>query len=263
MFRVVLANLSADARAVAPLAHHEVRDMPAGNLQALLENFCAIDPIENAVADTEIRVQVRSDSFLLRTERKKIILYDAQRRDLAGQILTVARAMEELDGSAARARAEAILQARGATEPAPTGPELPAPAPPAAASKARLLALSVAAAGLLAALFQVASPGKAAGLPAGFVPLAPAELAERQAQLAGVYLTGNAPGQHGIVVADPAQLKLFELGTVEAPRIIYAAYQLGRVGGKLGFATDQPGGVIAVTAGGQLVYCGETYQRIP
>jgi len=35
------------------------------------------------------------------------------------------------------------------------------------------------------------------------------------------------------------------------------------VGPKLCLATDQPGGVIEVTAEGNLTYCGEAYHRIP
>ncbi|MDI1336575.1 MAG: hypothetical protein PSU94_10390 [Lacunisphaera sp.] len=261
MYHVILVNLSADARCVAAQAYVEKRALPPDALADLLRDFCEIDPIENAVADTEIRVKVGGNSYLLRTEQKKLILYDAHRRDLPGQIFTVAQAMEELDGSAAKARAQTILLARGETEPAPTGPVAVAP-PPVLSSKSRVIALAVMA-GLMAAGLWLVAPEKAAGPPAGFVPLAPEEWAERQAGLAGVYLTGSEPGQHGIVVTDPEQLKLFELGTVAAPRVIYAECRLGRLGGQLGFATDQPGGFIEITADGNLAYSGEIFQRVP
>jgi hypothetical protein len=83
------------------------------------------------------------------------------------------------------------------------------------------------------------------------------------AALTGVYLTGSEPGQHGIVIMGPGEMKLFELAAVEAPRVVYAGYRPGRIGARLSLATDQPGGVIEVATDGRLVYCGETYQRIP
>jgi hypothetical protein len=98
---------------------------------------------------------------------------------------------------------------------------------------------------------------------AGFVPLEGAERDAVQAGLTGVYLTGNEPGQHGIVLSNPGELKLFELGGVEAPRIVYATYSARRNGTKLILATDQPGGAIEVRDNATLVYGGETYRRIP
>ncbi len=264
MYSVALVNLSPDARAVAAHAHVELRDVPPDALRALLRNFCEIDPIENALGDTEIRVNVRHEKYLLRTEQKKLILYDVYHRELPAQMLTVEQAMVELDGTAAAARSESILQARLEAGPvAPPGPELPVAAPPPVASKPRVIALSLAAGLLLVAIIYLAAPFAAGGPPAGFVPIAASELEQAQTALIGVYLTGSEPGQHGIVVTGPGELKLFELGAVEAPRVVYAGYRLGRIGPKLCLATDQPGGVIEVTAEGNLVYCSETYLRIP
>jgi len=267
MYHVILINLAADARAVAASAHVELRDVSPGALEVLLRNFGGIDPIENAVAEAEIRVQIRHESYLLTSENKKLILYDAHRRELPGQILTVEEAMQELDGTASSARAQAMLQARaeaGAVEVPSAGPVPPAMAPPPRASKPRVLALSFTAVLLLAAILWLGGASAAdATIPDEFVPVAAAEIDGLQASLAGVYLTGNEPGQHGIVVTGPGEMKLFELAAVEAPRTVYAGYRPGRIGGKLCLATDQPGGVIEVATDGNLVYGGETYLRIP
>jgi hypothetical protein len=99
--------------------------------------------------------------------------------------------------------------------------------------------------------------------PALFHPLAPAESAELQLSLPGVYMTGNQPGQHGIVFLTNGELKLFELSARTAPRLVYASGKLGRAGTQLAVATDQPGGSIMVTDRDTLVYCGEVYRRIP
>ena len=259
MYNVILVNLAPDARSFAALSHLERRDVGPEDLLVLLRNFCDVDPIENTTADAEIRVQVRRESYLLRTEQKKLILYDALRRDLPAQIFTVEEVMAELDGTATATRTQSIREARAEAEPV----VVPERAPSAAPSKLRLIALAATAVILLAAIITLAGPFGADGHPPGFVRVEPAERAGLEAKLTGVYLTGNEPGQHGIVVTGPGELKLFELGTVEAPRVVYVSYQLGRVDAKLCLATDQPGGLIEVLADGNLAYGGESYQRIP
>lgn len=265
MYSVILVNLSADARSVAALAHVERRNVAPAELEVLLRNFCAIDPMENAVADTEIRVQVRNEHYLLRSAQGKLILYDAHRRELPAQILSIAEAMRELDGTATSARHRVILQARAEAAPAsvPSGPAMPVGEPPPAPSRPRLLVLSVAAVWLLAAVLWLAAPFAVDRTPPGFVSVEAVERTRLHAALTGVYLTGTEPGQHGIVIMGPGEMKLFELAAVEAPRVVYAGYRPGRIGARLCLATDQPGGVVEVAADGGLVYCGETYKRIP
>lgn len=263
MYNVTLVNLAADARAVATFAHVELRDAKPDVLRALLANFCEIDPIENAAGDTEIRVQVRHESYLIRTEQKRLILYDARNRELPGQIFTLEQVMTELDGTAAAARHEAIQTARpeaGTGESAAPGPVVAPAAPP---NTLRLAGLVVTAGILLGAIVWLAAPFPADGAPPGFTAVEPGERAGLETSLTGVYLTGNEPGQHGIVLGGTGELKLFELGVVEAPRVIHVSYELGRVEAKLCLATDQPGGLIEVQADGNLLYGGEVYQRIP
>jgi len=118
---------------------------------------------------------------------------------------------------------------------------------------------------LLAGIMWLAGTSAGSGrLPEGFIPLPDAERESINAALTGVYFTGTEAGQHGIVIIGPTDLKLVELAATEAPRVVYATYRAGRVEGRLQLATDQPGGAIAVAEdGNMLVFCGETYQRIP
>lgn len=265
MFNLVLINLTPDARQMARDAYLEQHNVGLDALRVRLEGFCEIDPIENSAGDTEIRVQVRNEKYLLRTEQRKLVLYDVNRRDLPGQLLTVAQALVELDGTAAAARRDAVEQARALTiAPFMLAPDLPAPPPVPRASKPRVVALTVAIMTLLAAIAWLMFPhGSARSVPAGFVPLPAGEREQLPASLTGVYLTGSEPGQHGIVITGPQELKLFELGATDAPRVIYASFRPGRVGEKLVLATDQPGGAVEVLADGNLRYGGETYARIP
>ena len=78
-----------------------------------------------------------------------------------------------------------------------------------------------------------------------------------------MYLTGNEPGQHGIVVDQSGELKLFELGAVAAPRVVHALAVLGRRQAQLCYQTDQLGGLIEIKNYETLIYCGETYARLP
>lgn len=263
MYKVSLINLTPDAGSVAPLSHRELPGVPPGDLERLLRKFCAIDPVENAVADTEIRVQVRQESYLLRSEHGKLILYDVHRRDIPAQIMTVEAALRELDGSAALDRLQALATARG-LEGIGAAPAAPPPASESARPRPRVVASLVAVAALLLAAISWLQPAAPAGdRPAGFVPLSGEEAVQVSSRLVGVYLTGTDPGHHGIAIMGPGQLKLFELAAVEAPRVVYAEYRPGRIGQWLVLITDQPGGTIEVTTGGHLLYDGETYQRIP
>ncbi|MES1194258.1 MAG: hypothetical protein ABUL65_00095, partial [Opitutus sp.] len=224
MYNVILVNLAPDARSFAAMSHLERHDVGTEDLVGLLRNFCEVDPVENTTADAEIRVLARRESYLLRTEQKKLILYDTRRRDIPAQILTVEEAMAELDGTASAQRIQAILEKRAEVAPAAGNEVLLERAPPAAPSMPRMIALAAVAVGLLAAIIFLAAPFGHNNRPAGFVLADKAERAGLEARLIGVYMTGSEPGQHGIVVTGPRELKLFEMGTVEAPRVVYANY---------------------------------------
>lgn len=263
MYTITLINLSADARSIDDLAQVEQRDLGEDALRERLSCFCAIDPLESAGADAEIRVQVRRERYLVRAAQGKLILYDMSRRELPAQILTVEEVLRELNGTALAARDRAVLRARADAGPGETGPVPPVAAPAPVNRKPRVLVLSAIAGLLAATIFFAAAPLGDESIPPGFAPLADPEREELYKALTGVYMTGSEPGQHGIVVSGPGELKLFELAAVEAPRVVYASYQPGRIGGKVVLATDQLGGLIDVPGNGNLEYCGEIYRRLP
>ena len=139
----------------------------------------------------------------------------------------------------------------------------PVMVPTAAPSKLRVIAMTITVVLLLGAILYLSAPFADSDVRTGFVPVKPAERNGLARSLTGVYLTGSEPGQHGIVLGGPGELKLFELAAIEAPRVVFATYELERVGPMLCLATDQPGGMIEVPGNDTLVYCGEIYQRIP
>lgn len=262
MYRVTLINLAPDARTAAPAlvpVEREVAD-DAG-MRGLLEAFLQLDPVENATADPEMRVRVRHESYVVRLGQKRLILLDALQRDLPAQILGSAEVMAELDGTAGRERTRLQLERVAASAP-------PAAAPPVPAGSAeaihgpRLLAL----AGLVA--LQALGLGwlwwpEREDRGAEVERVASAEAEALLGRQAGVYLTGDRPGEHGIALTTGGELRLFELQAVNAPRVVRLDAQLVRRDGALAFATGQPGGAILVVDRDTLVYGGETYRRIP
>lgn len=262
-YNVILVNLTPDARSVDAAGNRiERRGVSDVELRALLENFCAIDPVENAAADTEIRVQVRGQSCLLQAGNRKLLYYDALKRDAPGHPMSVDEVMAELDGSAGAARAapslEAALKGVAARGGAPRLPPRPAPRRNVAVIATMAIVASLLAAGIAALRFSRTSDAR----PAGFSPLGAADAKTVRASLEGVYLSGIEPGRHGIVVSATGELRLFQLQAEAPPRLVHARGIPGRLGGQLCIATDQPGGLVAIPDPETLMYCGETYRRV-
>lgn len=259
MYDVTLINLTADARSAAVDANRvDFRALPAERLRELLQNFAALDAIENASADPEVRVQTHGRSFLVHSARGKLILQDVLNRDVATQSMTAEEAMSEIDGSAAVARAMRAQTAVPWVVPAEEIVTSPAPR-----QRARRIALVAVATLLLAALVALRlDRGEGRAFP-GFTPLAENEAAAIRATLAGVYLTGTEPGDHGISIFDTGEVRLFQFRAGDTPGLVYADAKLGRRGEAVCIATDQPGGLITVPNQTSLVYCGETYNRVP
>jgi hypothetical protein len=263
MYDVVLTRLAPDAHSAADSFARTERDgLTDSDLRILLGSFCAIAAVENAVAAPEIQVKTGRQTFMIRTGQKKLMLYDAVHRELPAFVVGVDEAMAELDGSAPAGR-DASVHQHAADARTQAAARLPPVRPGAVASKPRLVAMGAAACALLGLLIFWRMEQRPAGLPAGFQAIQPAESAGLQAALVGVYLTGNQPGQHGIVFISTGDVKLFELMALAPPRIVYASGRLGRVGTKLVLATDQPGGAIEITNRNALIYGGAVYRRIP
>ena len=258
MYDVTLHNLAADARTAADsFARIEFPALTAPELQALLESFCEIDAVENAVAAPEIRIKVRNERYVICTGEKHLMLYDAAHRELPALVLTVGGVMAELDGSAQAARNTSVHEHQLAAA------EQESAAPVPRASRPRLLTLGATAGALLGAIIALRMGSRTVVIPGTFHALKSAEVAELEPALVGVYLTGNQPGQHGLVFNRADELKLFELTARSAPQMVGASGEWGRIGPRLVLATNQPGGLIEITGKDTLVYCGEVYRRIP
>lgn len=263
MYNLTLVNLSADARTAAANdgGAVELKGISAEELQTLLDNFCGLDAVQNVTADPEIRIQSRHESYLVRTGQKKLFLYDVLNREAPAQVLTPAQVIAELDGSAMASRTSApFMFARAAVDE----PALVVSAPPRDGVNLMRVAVMLVLIAALSGAIHFVRPTDETDTAAGqLVPPDPTEQHGLQLALAGVYMTGAQPGQHGIVLTSTGELKLFEVNSQTAPGVVYAKGRLGRIGPKLALATDQPGGTIQIADNDTLVYCGETYRRIP
>ena len=108
MFNVTLVNLSADASA-ADTAHDrsDLGELPAAQVQALLEQFARLDAVSNADAEPQINLSVRSGKFIVRTGRGKLFLYNARDSAQPYAELTAAEIVSQLLGEADFAGSEA------------------------------------------------------------------------------------------------------------------------------------------------------------
>lgn len=266
MYNVTLINLDPDARSAgADWEKIERRGISAGDVRALLRNFCELDPVENATAEPEIRVQAPDQSVLVRMGNRKLMVYDMHNRENPAHVLTLDEVMAELDGTAAAARDAAQLAKAMANAAAAVPAASPVPVRPPAprASLPRMIALALGAAILAGILIWLRVASTVDVRPAGFTRIPAAEAAELQRSLSGVYVTGTQPGQHGIVLTPTGELRLFEFRAIDAPRRVQASGTWGRVGSTLCLATDQPGGLITLSDRNAWVYCGETYRKVP
>jgi hypothetical protein len=268
MFNVTLINLSPDARTVvADSGPVNLGSIPAGELTRLLETFVGIDALQNSKADPEIRVQVRRDRFIVRTSNGKLILQDARNLSEPAYVLSAGEIIAELDGSAAARRTAPPIPlpsqfdsySANSTSPA-TGTELPPPVVVEPSWPWALIGLVL----LLAGYIGYAEwTGRAASAAPALAPLTQAERQAEDAVLTGVYTTGSAPGQHGIILLGDGKLKLYRTFAQAAPGVVYGTYRLGRLDAKIALSTDQPGGLITVRDRDTLEFCGELYRRVP
>ena len=262
MFKTILVNLEADAtRASVELGRRSLGELPPKDVLVLLERFRMLDQLQNFEADPEIILETRRRKRVVRVNVGNLCLYDPSNILASAHVLSPEEIIAELDRTAAvpvrhsAADTEDFLAnlRRKRTVPRPVLPLRPGP-------RAGLAAAAILLAGYLAYAYLATTP--AAG--ASFAPLAAGgEYDALQENLVGVYMTGNQPGDHGIVLDTGGALKIFELTAQGAPSLIRDTYRLGRIGGPVCALCTQPGGPIWIKGRDSVEYCGETYKRLP
>ncbi len=269
MIRITISNLARDAgSASADLGRRSLGELSNEGTIALLEKFRALDPVENLEAEPEIVLETRLNKFVIRTIQQRLYLYNPRRIDEPALKLSAEQIVAEVDGTAAAARTRAPFPAR--QDSTPTGEFgdqahlLPAPAPPEnLLESSHRLALAAALVGLSGYVVYPAL------LPMPADPAPPFEaihdvgqIEKLHSQVAGVYVTGNNPGDRGIALAEDGTLKLFELNADSSPSLLQSTFQVGRSAGAFAVSGRQIGGLILPLGKTTLRYAGETYRRV-
>jgi hypothetical protein len=264
MFKITLINLAKDAtQASRDLGRQNLGDVPPAETRLLLERFQGLDFIQNFEADPEILLETRRYKRVVRVNHGKLCLYNPGNHLESGLQLTPDEIIAELDGSTAARSARSLFAEPPspllALRREPATPGLTLPLRP--RLRASLAALALGLAGYLAYAALSAEPASAAER---FEPLIESKQNESLlTNLVGVYMTGNRPGDHGLVLDAGGALKLFELNSLGAPSLIRDTYRVGRIDGMLCGLCNQPGGPIWMNGRDTLTYCGETYRRLP
>src|SRR5689334_14769362 len=220
-FSVTLVALEADgSRANAELGENRLGDVPAEELQQLLERFRVIDPIELVTADPEIIIENRRSKFVVRAGEGKLYLQDKSKFDDPTLALTSAEILAELDGSAkadrirraneAKEREVAALAAEREAQPiiVPVVQQ-----PPSALGASHRAGLAAVAACLLGYIgFSLWPSAGAAESELNFELLTDAkEVTRLRTEVVGVYMTGSQPGDHGIALTADGAVRFFTL----------------------------------------------------
>ena len=264
MFQVTLRHLDATA-AHANQTFEEIclERVRADKLLVLLTNFAGIDAHQNNEAEPEISIDAAAGRFLVRSDSRRLLLQNTRRYDEPAIALSPEEVIGEVDGTAPAARRAAAIAYVETLAPFPVPAEEPAYVPPPKPKEKPSWAMFAVSIVMGAALiFQLSSAREAA---AGKEPawLDDDAATTQREDLAGVYLTGTGPGQHGIALTADGSIKIFEFNAALAPSVVNDNYRPGYFGEKLVLGTTQPGGPITVSNPTTLFYGGETFRRLP
>ena len=269
-FSVTLVALQPDGqRASLDFGENAVGQMAVDELRQLLERFRVVDPLELITADPEIIIENRRTKFSVRSGEGKLYLRDQSKYDEPTLALSSSEILAELDGSAKAERIrrgaevaerEAAARAVLAETEAVAAPVERSPSMLKRGHRAGLAAVGTC---LLAYLVFALWPAASLAGATNFELLTEEkEIARLRADIAGVYMAGSRPGDHGIALTADGAIRLFALNAKAPPSQLRGTFQLGRSDGQLCLRTQQAGGLIRFTGPETLTFGTETYQRI-
>lgn len=256
MYSVTSVNLSPDGTsASASFGENELGEMSATDLLALLEKLRHLDALENHEADAHLLVQGRSGRFLVRTGQGRLFLYNARDALEPYAQLTAEEIIVQLDRTAVTVAP--FARRSDAAE------ATPARAVEKKSASHRATAFGILAAGLALngyTLYSVTYVDSVRAKPSVKLVSEPAELAQRERELSGLFATGDQRGDRTIRIAPGGRIAFAELGAKGGPGNGIDTFRVGHRGTRLCLATEGSG-VIDVMNADTLVYYGDTYKR--
>lgn len=257
--KVTLVNLDRTAtHAATKFGRVLLPELTDADATALLHRFRQLDAIENFESDPEIILESHRTKRLIRLNDGRLCLYNPANHLEAAVVLTPEEIVRELSFTAMAARLENPGVVAAAARATYNGPVTPRPRSRRPLHPAHRAALAAAIVTLVVNLL-LHLPHAEASLLDQFerVPVDATVIG-----LAGVYVTGNEPGDHGIVIGDDGDLKLFRLNRTGAPDLLRERFEPGRIGRDSCLLPSRTRIPIWTGAANTLTYCGETYRRV-
>ncbi len=264
MIRTTLVRLDAHAAHASPdFGTKVLGELSPDQVLILLREFSRIDPVDNIDADPEIVLETPQGTRVVHTIQGGLQVSDPAipggRENLLGaeEIVDRLRAGDQPDPRAnlpepSAHREDALVY----VPPATTAFTLLRPFPRAA--------LAVLALGLAGYLAYPALQAAAFAPHDSIVAIGNAgEIAALRDELAGVYLTGTQPGNHGIALNADGTMKIFQINSQNrAPSFIADTYRFGRIAGVVCAIGRQINEPIRTDGRNRLSFGGEIYARI-
>ena len=250
MFTVTTFNLAPDTRSAVPgQGHTDLGELSIEEFSFLLARFRELDSQQNLEGDPHLIVTARAGKFLVRTNRGKLLLYDARDTTVPYADLTAEEIVAQLD------RVPAVEQQ-------PDGPSAAVPTE-VASTPSRGIAVAILLAGLVLngyTLYSVFYTESVNEKPAITLVTDAAEVTARLHDATGTYATGDQPGDRAIVVTPDGKIKFLEIGARSRLTENVDIFHLGRRDKKLCLATAVSG-VVDILNIDALVYYRDTYKR--
>jgi hypothetical protein len=253
MFKISTLYLDPDGRH-AGLQHGSVSrgEMDVAAILALLEKFQSVDALEMIDVDPQIIAAGRDSKVIIRSNRKKLFVYNAENMNEAAIEMTPAEVVRKLEGG----------------RPAPSAAEEAAqlPGPPAAPETSHpgvgyaLLAFAVLI--NVYTVFSLFSKPPQIDDKSDVVYVTDAsEIARKQQAVAGTYATGQGKGNRILIIGGDGSLQYSEIGAPGNPPPWTGTYRVGSRNQKSCLSVAGAS-VIDVVDPNTLIYYRDTFRRI-
>jgi hypothetical protein len=254
MLNVLTLYLDSDARHAA-VQHGTVKrgELDAAKIAELLENFMSIEAMEMVDVDPQVIIMSGERTLIIRTNRKKLFVYNAKDMNESAVEMTVAEILQRLGnvqpGVAPEEGAADQLQPGKAAVPFRDRTWV-----------GYLLFVVVVLINVHTVYSNFFRKKHHYNSDITFFTDASA-IAQQQRVLAGTYTTGSGPGSHVLVIGSDGTLKYSEIGAPGNPPSQIGPYHIGSRNQGLCLSVDG-GRVIDVIDDNTLMYNGGTFHRV-
>lgn len=269
-FEVTLAHFVIDeGKAVARKGGTKLGKVNTTTLRELLTQFQAINPVQDFEGEPQIVIATRHSKWAVSSDLNRLILYDLKHVDQPGSVCDIDNLLHEVDESADETRRKHLRELglqEESTPPAhrhaPEVSTMEGLQPRSPGSRLRLGMLGLASLAACIGAVMLGKPRQESWHGADIRLADAPEDKVLKDWVPGVYMSGYAVGDHGLVLGEDGSVRIFELRGKEAPAYLNDRWALARRSGQLGVVLSQPGSFIAILDKDTVSYCGERYEKV-